>query len=388
MTAPLSRYRLIDAFRGLAILWIMCFHVLIDVRTQYGPIINFIIRHGYLGVQVFFVISGYGFAASFFDGKYQTPAAYLAGRLKRIYVPFWWQLLFAALIIPYLGTCVALAAKIPSDMVFPGYTLPEWFQVISLARVFSAGEWALYEPFWPMNSALWYIAVIVQIYLFLALCMAARKYTSALMAGMGLLSLATFHPAVKALVPIGLFLPYFAQFYIGILTYRVLARHPVPQLKYTLGLVLLSAAAVFWCEYVGTLLLELAFSLLIASLFIALRKYDDKVSTLFPIRLLIFVGTFSYSLYLLHVPLWFFVRMFVRMLVPLPPVISDPLFIVPGIMALSFLWYLFFEKASPKGGAITRLLRPMPVIRSGMGDVKGVLSRKSGKTQAAEARPC
>ena len=299
---PLQRYKLIDAFRGMAILWIMCFHVLIDVRIQYGPVINFIIRHGYLGVQAFFVISGYGFAASLSDGRHHHPAAYLAGRLKRVYVPCWWQLLFAALIIPYLGTFVAMAATIPSDMVFPGYTLPEWLQVISLARVFSAGEWALYEPFWPMNSALWYIAVIVQIYIFLALCMAGRKYTSFLMIGMGLLSLATFHPAVKALVPIGLFIPYFAQFYIGILAYRVLARHPAPQLGCALGLVLLSAAAVFWCEYAGTLLLELAFSLLIAALFIALHKYDDKLSDRLIIRLLIFVGTFSYSLYLLHLP--------------------------------------------------------------------------------------
>ena len=387
---PLQRYKLIDAFRGMAILWIMCFHVLIDVRTHYGPIINFIIRHGYLGVQAFFVISGYGFAASLSDGRHHPPAAYLAGRLKRVYIPYWWQLLFAALIIPYLGTFVAMAAKIPSDMIFPGYTLPEWLQVISLARVFSAGEWALYEPFWPMNSAIWYIAVIVQIYIFLALCMACRKYTSFLMIGMGLLSLATFNPAVKALVPIGLFIPYFAPpFYMGALAHRVLARHPAPQLGCALGLVLLSAAAVFWCEAcrhpsAGTW----RFSLLIRRSLIALHQYDDQLSDRLIIRLLIFVGTFSYSLYLLHVPLWFFVRMFVRMIVPLPPVISDPLFMVPGIMALSFFWYLFFEKASPKGSAITRLLHPMPILRSGMGDVKGVLLRKSGKTQAAEARPC
>ena len=59
-----ERYRLLDAFRGIAIIWIVCYHILQDVREEYGKILNYIISHGALGIQIFFVISGYGIAFS------------------------------------------------------------------------------------------------------------------------------------------------------------------------------------------------------------------------------------------------------------------------------------------------------------------------------------
>ena len=59
-----GRFAILDGFRGLAILWIVCYHLLPDVQKYYDPALDTIIAHGFLGVSIFFVISGYGIASS------------------------------------------------------------------------------------------------------------------------------------------------------------------------------------------------------------------------------------------------------------------------------------------------------------------------------------
>ena len=104
MTDDPIRYKLLDAFRGLAILWIVCFHLL---DRQYGSVLNTIIKHGYLGVSVFFVISGYGIAA-LTSHTVQQPHSFLLRRIQKIYPLYWWSILFAAFIIPIFHSAVLI----------------------------------------------------------------------------------------------------------------------------------------------------------------------------------------------------------------------------------------------------------------------------------------
>src|SRR6267143_1894726 len=102
MADDLTRYKLLDAFRGLAILWIVCFHLLPSDKEYYGFFINTLIKHGYLGVSIFLVISGYGIAAlTSSAAHYHQPHIILKRRLKKIYFSYWWSLLISALIIPF-----------------------------------------------------------------------------------------------------------------------------------------------------------------------------------------------------------------------------------------------------------------------------------------------
>lgn len=111
----LKTYRLVDAFKGLAILTIVCFHLL--PSEHYGFIKNVIITYGFNGLPVFFVISGYGIAASTSNAAYHhQPYMFLLRRLKRIFFPYWWSLLIAALFIPFVHA-VALTFKAHAFML-------------------------------------------------------------------------------------------------------------------------------------------------------------------------------------------------------------------------------------------------------------------------------
>ena len=86
--------------------------------------------------------------------------------------------------------------------------------------------------------------------------------------------------------------------------------------------------------------------------------------------MLSFIGVFSYSLYLLHIPLWRLSEMFVRNLVPISANLSTPLFLIPSIIILSFLWYLFLEKPQNQNDVLMSMLSPINVFKSGVSMVK------------------
>jgi len=221
---PLKRYELLDAFRGVAILTIVCFHLLPSVPEYYGFIKNTIILYGVNGLPVFFVISGYGIAASISNlAYYHQPHMFLLRRLKRIFFCYWWSLLITALLIPFLQA-VALSFKTHAFTLFSPYSFMEWIQVITLTKIFSATSWTLNTTFDPLNGPLWFLAITVQIYIYISICLYSRKYFPSLMFSTFIASLLTYVAPIKDILPYGLFLPYFAQVYVGFAVYSLLRR--------------------------------------------------------------------------------------------------------------------------------------------------------------------
>lgn len=354
-SSNLDRYRLLDASRGLAILWIVCFHVLVDVRDQYWSVLNQFIGYGYLGVYIFFVISGYGIASSsrrLLKGK-SNPWSFLSRRFNRIYPSYWWHLLFAAIILPFLIALVSMFKSNEFLADFPKYTLSEWFQVITLTKVFSADGWDINLSFLPINGVIWYIAIIVQVYLFVAVCSIFKKSFHVLMFIAFILSLMVHFPIFKDSLPNGIFLPYFSQVYVGGVIYHLLRydlRLKSEQMNWVILLLLISC--MYFCSVYFVEILPLSFSVFVAWVFYIAYKHDHFISNMSVTKLLCFIGAFSYSIYLMHVPLWPFVDMFVRNFIPLSPEISGPVVLIPLLFALSYLWYLFFEKSSMQRKAI------------------------------------
>lgn len=365
---PLKRYQLLDAFRGLAILWIVCFHVLADVREQYGTVLNYIIAKGYLGVSIFFVISGYGVAASTSHGTYsRKPLSFLSRRLKRIYFPYWWHLLFAVLVIPVLSALVSMIKSHTFDISLVSYSILDWLQIITLVKIFSAVNWKLNVAFLPLNGVVWYLAIIVQMYLFVSICFHFKKYYSSLLVVGFVASLLTNFTTIKETLPYGIFFPYFPQFCIGVFVFSLLRKSLVPETKLSKTVImLLGIGALYYCASNEKELLSLSFAIVTGFIFLIMHKYDSSLSRSFFVRLLYLMGTFSFSLYLLHVPLWPFVGMFVRNLVPLPYILSGPFILVPGIIVLSFFWYLFFERPSTQQEIVNCIFCPIHTIRSGV----------------------
>jgi len=96
-----GNYRMIDAVRGLASLWVVFFHawhlllmpagrtVLSEAAAE-SPWL-FLLRHGNLGVSVFFVVSGYCISNAAVSGINRPWAAakFAYARLRRILPPCW-----------------------------------------------------------------------------------------------------------------------------------------------------------------------------------------------------------------------------------------------------------------------------------------------------------
>jgi peptidoglycan/LPS O-acetylase OafA/YrhL len=343
------------------------------VQKYYDPALDTIIAHGFLGVSIFFVISGYGIASSIHLSGFHPAASraplWLWNRWKRVYPTFWWQLVFAALIIPLAILPFVLLKSNPAGQVFCHYSFFEWLQYITLTKVFSSSSWSLDVPFWPLNGAVWFLAIIVQIYMVVALCMLLarrRRQLSSLLYILFFLSLITLAPGVKAMVPCGLFLPYFREFYIGMLVFYSLERGLSPKANIlTIAILALLLCSLYFCARLNRDLLSLNFAGITGCIFLILHKYDQKLNHFRIVRPFKIIGVFSYSLYLIHQPLSPLAGIFVRNLIPLSPRLTWPFVLIPGIVVVSYFWYLFFEKQTTALDVYRALTHPVRTISSG-----------------------
>ncbi|MCD6288570.1 MAG: acyltransferase [Candidatus Hydrogenedentes bacterium] len=362
---PTGRFQALNAFRGLAILWIVCFHMLAAHRELYGQTINLILKYGNIALSMFFVISGFGISNSVHKtfAKRTPLAQFIKKRMYRIYLPYWASLVWAALIIPVVSGLLSAIEHHSFNFEFYHLTPLEWVQMATLTKVFTAGGWQLNLAFLPVNGAVWFIAVIVQMYLVVACAMAFRTQYNKIIIAVSCLAALCLIPSVKARIPYGLFLPYWLDFATGILLFHVIrARRTIPRTTapWLIGILLFLTITALWASLMFTRVLVAPFA---AFLFYIIYPFDDIFSKTAPFRFFSFLGTFSYSLYLMHIPLWPLIATFVRHICPIPPPIADPLLLVPATVAASFIWYLFFEKPGSITGTIHALSNPLETTR-------------------------
>lgn len=178
-------YYLLDIFRGLAALWVFAFHYSFSQSfRETFPFINSFLGQGHLGVPMFFVISGYCITASARStiSKNRSTTSFLWRRFRRIYPTFW----FSILVILMLPFCIEFL----SFLKHGHYTYPnsaswkflefgplEWLRVFSLTEVFwpHSDAKVLSDKFSSINSPYWSLAVEVQFYLVVTVCMAMSR---------------------------------------------------------------------------------------------------------------------------------------------------------------------------------------------------------------------
>lgn len=373
---PNGRYKLLDAFRGVAILWIVVFHLLASKHDYYGFILSTIIKNGYLGVSIFFVVSGYGIAASCFN-RSELPHTFLFRRLKRIYPCYWWSLLFAAFVIPILYAS-ALVLKTHSFKISWNYSFIDWVQVLSLTKVFSSSSWKLNLAFDPYNGPIWYLAVIVQIYIFVAVCLIFKNYFLKLLYVGFIASLLANFQTIHKILPFGIFLPYFVEFYIGFAIYHLLKADTNSQQRWLMASALtLPLIFVFLYRPMLIRYLPLSCATITGVLIFLLYRFDTLLSKYLLIKILFVFGIFSYSLYLMHFPLRILGVMIVKILLPFMDKPTQPIAVTAVVIVLSFIWYLFFEKPSNQIGVIQRLLSPIKTTTLGFRSIWNTLKSES-----------
>ena len=149
-----SHFELLDGLRGVAILLVVAFHS-IYVNPSHGFIFKLInwgvIQGGWMGVPIFFVLSGFLISYPFFQKRQENPQfwyqrGYARRRLGKIIPPFYLSLL-----------------------VFSGIY---WWRHGGTAGFYSAGKWAIglgnFMPINPvLNGVYWSLIIEAHFYLLL-----------------------------------------------------------------------------------------------------------------------------------------------------------------------------------------------------------------------------
>ena len=274
MSGSESRLTTVDCLRGLAASAVVWFHMTAGGGNAQAPAwVPMSGSQGWLGVEVFFVISGFVIPFALHRAHYQLIGfgRFLLRRIIRLDPPYFASIALT-MALGYASTAVPGFRGQP-----PGYSLPLVLSHIAYLNSFLG--------FRPINVVYWSLSIEFQYYLLIGLLfpLIASRHRAARIATFVALGAAAL--AVPSLL---LVFHWFFLFALGILAFYLRARL-LTVAEYAVGVGLAA-----WGTYATlgeiTAVLGVATTLLIA--FVTFRS-----------GLLLFLGDISYSLYLIHVPI-------------------------------------------------------------------------------------
>jgi peptidoglycan/LPS O-acetylase OafA/YrhL len=326
-----KRIDFLDGLRGVAIVLVVLFHA----YSRWPSIVPYgdkfasfpVFKNGYLGVQLFFLISGFVILMSL-----EKNTSFFTFLYKR------WLRLFPAMLIATVLVFATAAflyerpAGQPSlSAVIPGllFLEPDW---IKLATGFQIE---------PLEGAFWSLFVEVKFYFIFGFLYFSLDKTKAII-GLTLLYLASIYLTAYpvrylSLVSTLLSLQYFGWFAGGCAAYLFFKNR---ELKYLLFAMVMAATELYLMKAGKE---TFFFGIVLLGLFI-LPIYFEKWRVLFANRFLFFFGFISYPLYLVHE------NAMIAMIVKLHKysgVIPDILLPIIPILILAGITYFIAAKAEP-----------------------------------------
>lgn len=358
----------LDIARGLAALLVFFFHISAYIGEA-SPSLGMLARYGYMGVPIFFVISGYCMASSAHQSlRFSQPAGrFLHKRFLRIY-PALWASIILVMAIPYLLAGVSglkTGHFIPPVPQWLTFDFLDWLEFVTLTRVFFSDGHGLDQAFSPLNTVYWTLAIEFQFYVVIYLALLWRKWFMTLLAIITLSSLSVFiFPSLKNT---GLFLGYWPMFALGLGLYFLLDKN------YTidrfgragkhLSLPLLISLFIIFIIFINNGQLEqflkgifndklFGFAACTAIALWLFASLEKKISyqaacghalIRIPLKTGVFLGSISYSIYLLHPKIYQFPHMAARQLTTPDNPISV-LTVIVGTIALAWIFHVYFER--------------------------------------------
>lgn len=275
-----SRYHTLDAWRGLAALAVLAYHSINTVVAPgRGPITDLLL-HGWLGVFVFFPISGYCILAATCSGRNPTPGAFLKRRWIRIFPTYW-----ASIVVAVLVLLIANPSSAFDQLRAPGW---HWLSIATLTQTVTGMPNAI-------NPVYWSLCYEEQFYLLVAgtLLLPPRLRPAALLALSG--ATAAWRLMAGPAVISGWFVDFWLEFAVGMAVFGW--SHPAFGRAWAAAIILLGGAVCAWQGQLAPLA-----STVVALALLCLRQWDGVIARLRPVKVLAVVGAMSYSLYLIHVP--------------------------------------------------------------------------------------
>ncbi|WNZ27311.1 acyltransferase [Leptolyngbya sp. NK1-12] len=293
------QYQMLDHWRGIAALWVMLFH---GFGTTYDEALSplaeglkAIAAPGWLGVHLFFVISGYCITASVYNLRLKQGNTwdFLQNRFWRLF-PIYWLALLATLILNIISS--------PFNNVPIG-------NFISTSWQWWLGNILLIQPYLGVSYYVivyWSLVVEIGFYLIVAILLFTESCTNtktAVFIGLtlGVISIllgGTGFTQIGALAA-------WSEFLCGALAFAALfaqSQNRVYIHYFAIGSILILGAVSLGMNFIGVGN-WLWFSVLFALGLYLLYKLDKPLADMKILHWLKFTGLMSYSLYLLHVPL-------------------------------------------------------------------------------------
>lgn len=143
----MGELKYLTSLRALAAFYVFIFHMYLAGTMNYMPrIANNILAHGALGVNVFFVLSGflltYSHTKDFSNGeilRFSYYKAFLIKRLARIYPVYLAGIILTLLVSSWLH---ALPTQLPLLLLLDGAMLNSWVPPLSM-KWYGGGGWSV-----------------------------------------------------------------------------------------------------------------------------------------------------------------------------------------------------------------------------------------------------
>lgn len=311
----------LDVFRGIAAFSVLLFHYTYGYRKYYGHILDpkYDFIYGNLGVQLFFIISGYVIFSSI--AGVSSAKNFLFRRFARIYPTFWFCMLVSFFMINAF-----------SPWHIENYQL-KWTATMIPAFFYSK----------PIEGVYWTLLYEFFFYIQIALLLFFKQIENIIWWGLLQLVLiwvnAFIYPFNEKLSMIAN-LEWGMLFFAGILFYKLknAADKKNRKLHVLIGL----------CFFSSFLTMHsLAERIVVLLFFILFYLFSFDILNSLKWKPLVFLGSISYPLYLLHMSIGYIIMNAVRDYVSF----SSFIFIcIPTIVMIAFAWlvHCFIEKPSNK----------------------------------------
>ncbi|SMC98141.1 acyltransferase family protein [Sporomusa malonica] len=335
-----SRIAFLDGLRGVAILLVVLFHAYAN-RPDLVPFGDTfakfpVFAYGWLGVQLFFIISGFVIFMTL--EKCHSFQEFILRRWLRLFP----AMLICSIII--LGTAPFLPER-PAGVVFyrdllPGLTFiaPDWWAKLLGFQIRS------------IEGSFWSLYVEVKFYVIFGTLYFVAGWRKALVALIGFFCLSTIIVVVKKAAPtldmhlmskiLGLAdARYYGWFAVGALYYKYFREQRTTLLLYAMIIGFISALVeVQWHPRYSGLGWQPTFFVILIVVFFTVAITNTRVQALLTRPSLLFIGFISYPLYLLHDNMM--VAMIIKMGHQIPLVYGILIPLLPIAMVMGISWFV------------------------------------------------